>query len=183
MLLCDMSKCGMTCSRDPCQRHEAPGHGQLYGRNSHASSCSAFSVWINDTLQPVLECLHGNITLLATFSIARFRIFPVKKSIKKSSSKGKVVSYRVGRGMLGSLSAWAGSWSRPNDPLGIVGSAVGRSRNKRDIRISWLDRWTYCLRRLSRNYYLLDKQYFQMMIQKCLVNLFVSCGTLALEIS
>lgn len=60
-----------------CQEQEAPGQGQLYGRNSQISSCSAFSFSPNDILQPVDLCLHGNIRLFATFSIAKFRMLPV----------------------------------------------------------------------------------------------------------
>lgn len=33
-------------------------------------------MWTRVTVQPVLECLHGNITLLATFSMARLRMLP-----------------------------------------------------------------------------------------------------------
>jgi hypothetical protein len=61
-----------------CQEQEAPGQGQLYGRNSQISSCSAFSFSPNDILQPVDLCLHGNIRLFATFSIAKFRMLPVR---------------------------------------------------------------------------------------------------------
>ena len=42
------------------------------------SSWSVLSVCNNVTGQPLLEYLQGNITVLATFSIARFLIFPVK---------------------------------------------------------------------------------------------------------
>jgi hypothetical protein len=43
------------------------------------SSWSVLSVCNNVTGQPLLEYLQGNITVLATFSIARFLIFPAKK--------------------------------------------------------------------------------------------------------
>lgn len=77
MLLWLMTKWFITNSSEPCHLQEAPGQGQLYGRNSQASSCSGFSVWTKETVQPLVEYLQGNITLLATFSIARFRILPV----------------------------------------------------------------------------------------------------------
>lgn len=74
----------MTCSNEPCHLQEAPGQGQLYGRNSHVSSWSGFSVCTKDTVQPLVEYLHGNITLLATFSIARFRMFPESQTKKRA---------------------------------------------------------------------------------------------------
>lgn len=77
MLLWLIIRCGITCSNDPCHLQDAPGQGQLYGRNSHASSWSAFSVCTSETVQPLVEYLQGNITLLATFSIAKLRILPV----------------------------------------------------------------------------------------------------------
>ena len=49
--------------------------------NSHISSWSALSVCGNVTGQPLEQYLHGNITWLATFSMARLRIFPENISI------------------------------------------------------------------------------------------------------
>jgi len=74
--LWDIIRWGITCSREPCHLQEAPGHGQEYGRNSQVSSCSPFSVCRRDTAQPDVEYLHGNITVLATFSMAKLRMFP-----------------------------------------------------------------------------------------------------------
>jgi hypothetical protein len=74
--LWDIIRWGITCSREPCHLQEAPGHGQEYGRNSQVSSCSPFSVCRRDTAHPDVEYLHGNITVLATFSIAKLRMFP-----------------------------------------------------------------------------------------------------------
>lgn len=71
----------MTCSKPPCHLQEAPGQGQVYGRHSHSSSCSTFSVCNSDNEQPDDEYLHGNIMVLATFSIAKFLIFPENKNI------------------------------------------------------------------------------------------------------
>lgn len=69
-------KCGITCSKDPCHLQAAPGHGQQYGLYSQASSCSDFSVWRRVEVQPEEEYLQGNITVEATFSIAKLRILP-----------------------------------------------------------------------------------------------------------
>jgi len=77
--LWDIIRWGITCSREPCHLQEAPGHGQEYGRNSQVSSCSPFSVCKRDTAQPDVEYLHGNITVLATFSMAKLRMFPAKE--------------------------------------------------------------------------------------------------------
>ncbi|KAE9545215.1 hypothetical protein AGLY_000758 [Aphis glycines] len=74
--LCATIKCSMTCSNPPCHLHEAPGHGQVYGRHSHNSSCSTFSECNNDTGQPEDEYLQGNMTVEATFSMAKLRMFP-----------------------------------------------------------------------------------------------------------
>jgi hypothetical protein len=73
-----------------CQEQEAPGQGQLYGRNSQISSCSAFSFSPNDILQPVDLCLHGNIRLFATFSIAKFRMLPrVPRQVGQQDNFGR----------------------------------------------------------------------------------------------
>ena len=69
----------MTCSRDPCHLQEAPGQGHMYGRNSQVSSCSVLSVWRSVAEHPEEEYLQGNMTVEATFSMAKFRIFPIKK--------------------------------------------------------------------------------------------------------
>ena len=45
---------------------------------SHVSSCSCFSVCRCVVWQPLLAYLQGKLTVLATFSIAKFRIFPEK---------------------------------------------------------------------------------------------------------
>ena len=71
--LCTFIRCGMTASRLPCHLHDAPGHGQQYGRNSHVSSCSTFSVCVKLPGQPVDENLHGNEIVLAIFSSTRLR--------------------------------------------------------------------------------------------------------------
>lgn len=68
ILLCDIIKCGITNSNDPCHLQLAPGHGHKYGRNSHVSSWSTFSVYSNDAEQPQPECLHGNLTFDATYA-------------------------------------------------------------------------------------------------------------------
>lgn len=44
MDLCTCIKCGMTASSEPCHLQVAPGHGQVYGLNSHTSSWSGFSL-------------------------------------------------------------------------------------------------------------------------------------------
>lgn len=76
ILLWTLMRCGMTCSREPCHLQEAPGQGHMYGRNSQVSSCSVLSVWSRVAEQPEEEYLQGNITVEATFSMARFLIFP-----------------------------------------------------------------------------------------------------------
>ena len=47
--------------------------------NSHVSSCSVLSVCSSVTGHPLDACLHGNITVLATFSMAKLRILPVER--------------------------------------------------------------------------------------------------------
>ena len=74
--LCACVKCGITWSRDPCHLQDAPGQGQEYGLYSQVSSCSLFSVWSKVTEHPTPLYLQGNITVLATFSIARFLMDP-----------------------------------------------------------------------------------------------------------
>lgn len=76
MLLWCMIRCGITESSEPCHLQLAPGHGHKYGRYSQISSWSGFSVYTSEAAQPLFECLHGNFTLEATFSIARFLILP-----------------------------------------------------------------------------------------------------------
>ena len=46
--------------------------------NSQVSSCSPLSVWSSVCGQPLLEYRQGNITVAATFSIARLRMLPGK---------------------------------------------------------------------------------------------------------
>ena len=49
---------------------------------SHVSSWSGFSVWGSVIVQPLLQYLQGNWTDDATFSIARFRMFPAQNKTK-----------------------------------------------------------------------------------------------------
>lgn len=44
MDLCTCIRCGMTASSEPCHLQVPPGHGQVYGLNSHTSSWSGFSL-------------------------------------------------------------------------------------------------------------------------------------------
>jgi len=76
MLLWAVMRWTMTCSKLPCHLHEAPGHGQEYGRYSHASSCSCLSWWRRVTEQPPEAYLQGNMTVDATFSMAKLRMLP-----------------------------------------------------------------------------------------------------------
>lgn len=48
---------------------------------SQVSSWSVFSVWWSTATHPMVAYLHGNKTELATFSIARFRMFPERTEI------------------------------------------------------------------------------------------------------
>lgn len=76
ILLWTLMRCGITCSKDPCHLQDAPGHGHMYGRNSHVSSCSVLSVCRRVAEQPEEEYLQGNMTVDATFSMARFLMLP-----------------------------------------------------------------------------------------------------------
>ena len=74
ILLCTCIKWDMTCSREPCHLQLAPGQGHEYGRNSHVSSWSIFSVWSRDAAQPLDWYRQGKDTVEATFSMAKFRM-------------------------------------------------------------------------------------------------------------
>lgn len=87
-----MTFCGFTC-----QEQEEPGQGQLYGLNSQTSSCSAFSFKPSDIRQPVDLCLHGNMRLFATFSIAKLRMFPGSKPSGKPRTARVPISPRAPR--------------------------------------------------------------------------------------
>ena len=54
---------------------------------SQVSSCSCFSVCRRVTGQPLEEYLQGNITVVATFSMARFLMLPTKKPSQNEITK------------------------------------------------------------------------------------------------
>ncbi len=69
-------RCDITCSREPCHLQLAPGQGQEYGLNSQVSSWSVFSVCRRERPQPEDWYRQGNMTVEATFSMAKLRILP-----------------------------------------------------------------------------------------------------------
>ena len=74
--ICDDRPSGLQVWAPQCVVSPAEGAGTHL--NSQASSCSVFSVWRRVTGHPLEEYLQGNITVLATFSMARLRMLPVK---------------------------------------------------------------------------------------------------------